>query len=87
MGSLFEPAKKLRYKPRFYFTPDKIVPTELDLSFRKQLICGDVHDQGAAMLAGVGGHAGLFGNAVHVATLLQMITNKGSYAGVQYLSP
>src|SRR5690606_503230 len=41
---------------------DRCAPTENDQSFRYQLIQGYVHDQGAALLGGVAGHAGLFAN-------------------------
>jgi hypothetical protein len=44
------------------FERDEIIPTENDKLFRKQLVHGYVHDQGAAMMGGVGGHAGLFSN-------------------------
>ena len=74
------------YKPRERFTLDHIVPTEYDMVFRKQLIHGDVHDQGAAMLGGVGGHAGLFSNANDLAKLMQMYMQKGKYGGVRYLN-
>ena len=44
-----------------------IVPTEIDSYFRHQEIKGYVHDMGAAMLGGVGGHAGVFSTANDVA--------------------
>jgi len=47
-----------------------IAPTERDDSFRKALITGTVHDPTAALLGGVSGHAGLFGNAADVMRLL-----------------
>jgi CubicO group peptidase (beta-lactamase class C family) len=65
---------------------DRIVPTEYDVYFRQQLIHGDVHDPGAAMLGGVGGHAGLFSNANDLAKLMQTFLNKGSYGGVNIFS-
>ncbi|MCS7019635.1 MAG: serine hydrolase [Cytophagales bacterium] len=64
-----------------------IVPTELDTAFRKQLLHGTVHDEGAAMMGGISGHAGLFGNAADLAKLMQMYLNGGLYAGKQYLKP
>ncbi len=67
--------------------PEQIVPTELDTVFRKQLLKGDVHDPAAAMLGGVSGHAGLFSDASDLGVLMQMLLNKGSYAGRQYLKP
>lgn len=39
-----------------------IAPTEWD-TWRGRLICGEVHDENAAALGGVAGHAGLFGSA------------------------
>lgn len=68
------------YKPLNKFSIDRIAPTENDKAFRKQIVKGYVHDPGAAMLGGVGGHAGLFSNANDLAKLMQMILNKGIYA-------
>ncbi len=73
------------YLPRNRFDVDRIPPTENDTVFRKQLIHGDVHDPGAAMLGGVGGHAGVFSNANDLAKLMQMYLNKGVYGGVRYI--
>ncbi len=73
------------YMPRERFSLDRIPPTEYDEVFRKQVIHGDVHDPGAAMLGGVGGHAGLFSNANDLAKLMQMYLNYGSYGGVEYI--
>jgi beta-N-acetylhexosaminidase len=75
-----------RYNPLNYFPKEIITPTEQDKSFRKQLIHGYVHDQGAAMVGGVGGHAGLFSNAIDLAALMQMILNKGTYGGERFLN-
>lgn len=74
------------YKPREHFPLDRIVPTELDVAFRHQQIQGDVHDQGAAMMGGVCGHAGLFSNANDLAKLMQMYCNYGEYGGERYIS-
>lgn len=73
------------YKPLEKFDRSEIVPTEYDLYFRKQLIHGYVHDPGAAMMGGVGGHAGLFSNANDLAKLMEMLSNFGEYGGVQYI--
>lgn len=75
------------YQPLNHFTRDQIAPTENDTIFRKQLIWGDVHDQAAAMMGGVAGHAGLFANAHDLAVLMQMFLDEGTYQGVQYLKP
>ncbi|MFH1319558.1 MAG: glycoside hydrolase family 3 N-terminal domain-containing protein [Bacteroidota bacterium] len=72
------------YKPRERFGLERIVPTENDMVFRKQLIHGDVHDPGAAMMGGVGGHAGVFSNANDLAILMQMFLQKGEYGGKRY---
>jgi beta-N-acetylhexosaminidase len=69
-------------------TPEEwIAPTEMDHSFRKQLIQGHVHDTGAALMGGVAGHAGLFSNARGVAVLMQMLLNKGAYGGQTIFHP
>jgi beta-N-acetylhexosaminidase len=65
----------------------RIPPTEEDRSFRMQTIQGTVHDQGVAMLGGVGAHAGLFSNANDLAKYLQMLLNKGSYGGTKFFEP
>ncbi|MBC7884577.1 MAG: serine hydrolase [Saprospiraceae bacterium] len=64
---------------------DRIVPTEYDSLFRQNLIHGRVHDEGAAMMGGISGHAGLFGNANDLTKLMQMFLNKGSYGGYRFI--
>ena len=78
--------RHLKYQPRRYFPLDKIVPAENDQVFRHQLLHGDVHDQGAAMLGGVSGHAGLFGDAYDVAVMMQMYMDGGNYGGRHFIS-
>ncbi len=73
------------YKPLNRFTRDQIAPTENDTIFRKQLVWGDVHDQSAAMMGGVAGHAGLFSNAHDLACIMQMLVDDGVYQGRRYL--
>lgn len=73
------------YLPLNRFNMDQIVPTENDKIYRKQLVHGTVHDPGAAMLGGVGGHAGVFSNAEDLAKIWQMYLNKGIYGGERYL--
>ncbi|MES2514615.1 MAG: glycoside hydrolase family 3 N-terminal domain-containing protein [Bacteroidota bacterium] len=75
----------LTYLPLNIYPVSQIAPTENDTKFRKQTLRGYVHDQGAAMLGGVGGHAGLFGNANDVALIMQMLLNKGVYGGQRLL--
>ena len=71
----------LPMKKDFY---EEIAPTELDNYFRNTLICGRVHDQGAAMIGGIAGHAGLFSNANDLAILMQMNMQQGYYGGKRY---
>ena len=73
------------YHPLEKFDINTIVPTENDTYFRNQLLRGYVHDPGAAMQDGVGGHAGLFSNANDLAKLMQMYLNGGEYAGKRYI--
>ncbi len=73
------------FLPREKFSIREIIPTENDKIFRKQLIHGDVHDPGAAMLGGVGGHAGLFSSANDLGKLMQMYLQNGVYGGERYL--
>ena len=79
-------ARSLGYRPMDRLPLEHIVPTEKDAVFRKQLVHGDVHDPGAAMLDGVAGHAGLFSNAYDLAKVMQMLVNGGEYGGHRYLS-
>lgn len=80
-------ADHTEYLPLRDFTKDQIVPTEQDDYFRHELVQGYVHDENAALLGGISGHAGLFSNANDMAKLAQMLLNKGSYGGKQYLKP
>ncbi|MBS9773557.1 MAG: serine hydrolase [Tenacibaculum sp.] len=73
------------YLPLTKYKKSEIVPTEIDTYFRNQLLHGYVHDMGAAMQGGVGGHAGLFSNANDVAKIMQMYLQKGYYGGKRYL--
>jgi CubicO group peptidase (beta-lactamase class C family) len=75
------------FNPRRRFDKDKIVPTEQDNYFRKTLLQGYVHDQGAALVEGVSGHAGLFASANDLAILNQVLLNGGKYGGVEYFKP
>lgn len=79
--------KTAGYNPRKRFDKDQIVPTEWDTTFRKVLLEGYVHDQGAAMAGGVAGHAGLFASANDLAIYAQMLLNRGEYGGVRYFRP
>ena len=74
------------YNPLTKFDKSVIAPTEIDTYFRHDTIQGYVHDMEAAMEDGVGGHAGIFSNAMDIAKMMQMYLQKGNYGGVQYFS-
>jgi beta-N-acetylhexosaminidase len=77
-NTMFNPLKKF----------DKVViaPTEIDTYFRHDTLQGYVHDMEAAMEDGVGGHAGIFSNAMDIAKMMQMYLQEGNYGGIQYFS-
>ncbi len=77
-------ANKTGYLPLNKFPINNIVPTEKDDYYRFQLVQGYVHDMGAAMQGGIGGHAGLFSNANDVAKIMQLYLQKGFYGGKRY---
>lgn len=79
-------AHTLTYNPLRFFPKDRIVPTEVDTFFRMTTLHGTVHDEGAAMMNGVSGNAGLFSSANDLAKLFQMYMNRGSYGGAQLIS-
>ena len=75
------------YNPYKTISNSRIPPTEEDDYYRFQKVQGYVHDMGAAMQGGVGGHAGVFSNANDIAKIMQMYLQKGYYGGVRYLKP
>jgi beta-N-acetylhexosaminidase len=87
--NLYEPlgASTTGYLPLLKFPMNQIAPTENDKLFRKSLLIGMVHDQGAAMQGGVAGHAGLFSSANDLAKLGQMLLQEGEYGGTRYFKP
>ena len=76
-------ASTLGFRPTNRFPLARIAPTEVDSAFRRQLVYGTVHDEGAALLGGLSGHAGLFGSANDVAKLVQTYAWGGRYGGQQ----
>jgi CubicO group peptidase (beta-lactamase class C family) len=78
-------ATSVMFNPMRKYSRDVIVPTEHDYYFRHEPIHGTVHDEGAIMLGGVSGHAGLFANANDLAKLMQMYLDRGVYGGKRYL--
>nr|WP_242920621.1 glycoside hydrolase family 3 N-terminal domain-containing protein [Pontibacter liquoris] len=86
--NIYEPigATTLTFNPYKQYPLSRIVPTEVDTLFRKQLLHGTVHDEGAAMLGGLSGHAGLFGDANDLAKLMQLYLNDGTYGGKRIIA-
>ncbi len=87
--NLYEPLGlgSLGFLPLCRFSHELIAPTEDDQLFRLTSIIGTVHDQGAALVGGVAGHAGLFGNAHDLAKLMQMHLQGGYYGGLSFYEP
>ena len=79
-------ANSLTFNPKRFYKLDQIVPSERDTFFRQALLHGQVHDEGAAMLGGLSGHAGLFGNANDLMKIMQLYLQSGYYGGKQYIS-
>jgi beta-glucosidase-like glycosyl hydrolase/CubicO group peptidase (beta-lactamase class C family) len=78
-------ATTLGYLPTKRFPQGRMVPTANDTIFRHQWLQGYVHDENAAMMGGVSGHAGVFGTANDLAKLMQMYMNMGTYGGERYI--
>ena len=53
----------------------RIAPTELD-PWRGRVLRGEVHDENAALMDGVSGHAGLFGSAEDLLTFAEWMLDK-----------
>lgn len=75
------------YNPLRYWTAENIAPTENDSLWRRRIVRGTVHDEGAAMMGGVSGHAGLFGTAYDMAVIMQMLLNRGEYGDTRLIKP
>lgn len=75
------------FNPRNRISIDQIIPTLQDDTFRKTLLIGFVHDEGAALAGGVSGHAGLFAGTKDLGILYQMLLNRGTYMEKQYFKP
>ena len=72
----------------------RIAPTESCTAFGwpcdgpdMKMLRGVVHDPTARRMAGVAGHAGLFGTAADLAVFCRMLLNDGIYRGVRVLAP
>jgi CubicO group peptidase (beta-lactamase class C family) len=55
----------------------RIAPTEVDTTWRRRLVRGEVHDENSASMGGVSGHAGLFSTAPDLARFVQMLMRGG----------
>ncbi|MCX6254654.1 MAG: serine hydrolase [Bacteroidia bacterium] len=73
------------FNPYLKYPLNRIVPTEYDSLFRKQQLQGTVHDEGAAMLGGISGHAGLFATANDLMKLMELYRRMGEYGGEQLI--
>jgi CubicO group peptidase (beta-lactamase class C family) len=73
------------FNPYLKYPLSRIVPTEYDSLFRKQLLRGTVHDETAAMLGGISGHAGLFATANDLMKLMDLYRRMGEYGGEQLI--
>jgi CubicO group peptidase (beta-lactamase class C family) len=71
---LFRP---LRMRDTRYLPPaswrSRIAPTEMDSAYRHRLIRGEVHDENAAAMGGISGHAGMFSTAPDLARFAQLM--------------
>ncbi len=65
---------------RVELVSDRIASTS-KCSWRKKILCGEVEDENAWLMAGVAGHAGLFGTAADVDRLAQEIETAGRGGG------
>ncbi len=65
-----------------YIPPERFrsscAPTEDDKEFRRRIIQGEVHDENAAALCGVSGHAGVFSTAGDVAAFAHAMLEGGA---------
>lgn len=85
--NIYQPLQvnQIGFNPLNWADQKRIVPSEDDQYFRKQILKGHVHDMTAAMLGGVSGHAGLFSNAMDLGIVMQMLLQGGNYGGVKIL--
>ena len=74
LNKIYKPLglKRTLYNPRNIIPLNEIVPSEEDVYYRHNTLRGFVHDMGAAMQGGIGGHAGLFSNATEVGKIMQL---------------
>lgn len=79
----------LKMNSTFYNPNDSVkklcAPTEIDNYWRMKTLQGEVHDETAALLNGVAGHAGLFSTANDIAKLMTVLMNKGRVDNEQFI--
>jgi len=61
----------IQYRPMAHLY-ERTAPTEFD-PWRGRVLCGEVHDENAAAIGGVAGHAGLFGTAEAVGAFARLV--------------
>ena len=85
---LYEPLglERTLFNPWKVILKNEIVPSEIDDYFRHRELRAYVHDMGAAMQGGVGGHAGLFSNAEEVYKIMQMYLQNGKANGHEFIT-
>ena len=85
---LYEPLglERTLFNPWKVIPKNEIVPSEIDDYFRHRELRAYVHDMGAAMQGGVGGHAGLFSNAEEIYKIMQMYLQKGKANGYEFIT-
>lgn len=66
------------YNPPIYWWLET-APTENDTYWRNRVVKGTVHDECAAILGGVSGHAGLFSTSTDLIKFMQMMLHRGMY--------
>jgi beta-N-acetylhexosaminidase len=70
-NTMFCPPKSLRAR---------VAPTERVSARRTSVVHGEVHDENAAAMEGIAGHAGMFSTGPDLAIFCQMMLNGGIYA-------
>jgi beta-glucosidase-like glycosyl hydrolase/CubicO group peptidase (beta-lactamase class C family) len=65
----------------------RALPTEVDRTFRRRTLQGEVHDEAASLLGGVAGHAGLFSTAPDLARVAFLLTSGGAAYGHRLVEP
>lgn len=85
--NIYEPigAYTITFNPYLHYPKERIIPTENDTFFRLTQLQGSVHDEGAAMMAGVSANAGLFSTAIDLGKLMYTYMNDGMFGNQQIL--